>query len=191
MTSIDRWVDRLSRRVAERTSRRGLLGRLGKLLLGAAALPLLPVARAGAAFPSGKDVPPTTTGNPGDPGNPRSCDYWRYCGIDGFLCSCCGGSASSCPPGAVMSPITWIGTCENPADRKHYIISYNDCCGKQGCNRCFCNRNEREEPEYRPQKNNEIHWCLGTPSTAYTCSVAVVVGTALGEDGAGGAQRNW
>jgi len=185
MNAIDGWVDRLSRAVAQRTSRRGLLGRMGQLLLGAAALPLLPVARAGAAIPSGRDVPATTTGNPEDPGNPRSCDYWRYCGIDGFLCSCCGGSASSCPPGAQMAPITWIGTCQNPADEKHYIISYNDCCGKEGCQRCFCNRNEGEEPEYRPQKNNEIHWCLGVPSTAYTCSVAVILGTALERENTG------
>lgn len=81
-----------------------------------------------------------------------------------------------------MSPVTWVGTCENPADGKHYILSYNDCCGKLGCNRCFCNRNERETPEYWPQRNNDINWCLGTPSIAYSCSVAVVIGTALKQD---------
>ncbi len=123
MSTIDRFTDRMTRALAQRTSRRGVLGRIGGVLVGAAAVPLLPVARAG-ALPTGKNVPPATTGNPEDPGNPRSCDYWRYCGIDGFLCSCCGGSASACPPGAEMSPIPWIGTCENPADKKHYIISY-------------------------------------------------------------------
>ncbi len=35
-----------------------------------------------------------------------------------------------CPPGTEMSLVTWIGTCQNPADGKHYAISYNDCCGK-------------------------------------------------------------
>jgi methylamine dehydrogenase light chain len=59
----------------------------------------------------------------------------------------------------------------------HYVISYNDCCGKSACGRCFCNRNEREQPVYRPSKSNDIHWCLGTASTDYTCSVAVIVGT--------------
>ena len=40
-------------------------------------------------------------------------------------------------------PLTWIGTCLNPADGVHYIISYNDCCGKTSCGRCLCNRNEK------------------------------------------------
>src|SRR5699024_11783589 len=48
----------------------------------------------------------------------RSCDYWRYCGVDGFLCTCCGGTATSCPPGAEPSPIAWVGTCHNPKDGK-------------------------------------------------------------------------
>ncbi|MBO6555806.1 MAG: hypothetical protein JJ934_04745 [Pseudomonadales bacterium] len=109
-------------------------------------------------------------------GDPQSCDYWRYCAIDGFLCSCCGGTASTCPPGSEPSPVTWVGTCENPADGKRYIISYNDCCGKGGCGRCFCNRNEGDKPAYYPPKNNDINWCVGTKTNAYHCSTAVVVG---------------
>ena len=27
------------------------------------------------------------SGVKGDPGDPSQCDYWRYCAIDGFLCS--------------------------------------------------------------------------------------------------------
>ncbi len=183
MNPLDRFGDKLVRALAQRTSRRGILSRAGTLLAGAASVPLLPVARASAQIPRGDGIPPTKTDDPAaDPGNPRSCDYWRYCGIDGFLCACCGGSANACPPGSVMGPVTWVGTCENPADGKHYVISYNDCCGKLGCKRCFCNRNEREAPEYWPQKNNEIHWCLGTPNTSYVCSVSVVIGTALEKD---------
>ena len=79
-------------------------------------------------------------------GDPTSCDYWRYCAVDGFLCSCCGGTANSCPPGTEQSPITWIGTCQNPVDGIDYIVSYNDCCGKSSCGNCLCQRNEGDRP---------------------------------------------
>jgi len=29
--------------------------------------------------------------------DPQNCEYWKYCAIDGYLCSCCGGSSHSCP----------------------------------------------------------------------------------------------
>ena len=176
-----KWLDNLfvttARSVARRTSRRDFLTGLGSFLVGASALPLLPVARAadggGSGYPG---VAPQQTGIAGDPGDPASCDYWRYCAIDGFLCSCCGGTQRSCPPGTEMSPMTWIGTCTNPADNKNYIISYNDCCGKTGCNRCLCNNNQGDIPPYRPFANNDTNWCLGTESSVYHCSTAVIIG---------------
>ena len=180
MALIDRLTERTTRRLAQTTSRRGLLSILGGALVGAGAVPLLPVARA--AGPSGKGYPgvaPQTTGDVQDPGDPTSCDYWRYCAIDGFLCSCCGGTQNSCPPGTEMSPVTWIGTCQNPADGRNYIISYNDCCGRTSCSRCLCNRNESDRPMVRPQANNDTNWCLGTESSIYNCSTAVILGVAL------------
>jgi methylamine dehydrogenase light chain len=179
MFDLDKGVERLTRRIAQTGSRRGLLRQLGGLIAGAAVVPLLPVARADASprHPGG-DAPPQSTGNPQDPGDPNSCDYWRYCAIDGFLCSCCGGSPSQCPPGSEMAALTWIGTCQNPADKRHYIISYNDCCGISSCGRCMCNRNEGDRPAVRPQSNNDTNWCVGTSSTVYTCSTAVIIGVA-------------
>ena len=180
MGKIDQVFERLSRRLAHNTSRRNLLTKFGTSIVGAASIPLLPVARAsGEGASTYPGVGARTTGNPQDPGDPSSCDYWRYCAIDGYLCECCGGSPNSCPPGTEMSPITWIGTCRNPADGRNYIISYNDCCGAPQCNRCFCNRNEGDRPIARPQDNNDINWCLGTSSSSYTCSAALVVGVAL------------
>ncbi len=180
MEKFDQLSERFTRRIARGTSRRGVLATLSAALLGAGAIPLLPVARAATGNTNGyPGVAPQTTGNPEDPGDPTSCDYWRYCAIDGFLCSCCGGTQNACPPGTEMSPITWIGTCQNPADGINYIISYNDCCGKTSCNRCFCNRNESDKPVVRPQANNDTNWCLGTESSIYTCSTAVIIGTAL------------
>lgn len=179
MSKFDGLMERSTRAVAQRTSRRSVLAGISRLLFGAALLPVLPVARATGGGDGGyPGVGKQESGIDGDPGDPTSCDYWRYCAIDGFLCSCCGGTANACPPGTEMSPITWIGSCLNPADQKHYIVSYNDCCGKTSCGRCLCNRNEGDKPVYRPQSNNDINWCLGTESTIYTCSTASIIGVA-------------
>lgn len=181
---LDNWFEQRSRTIAKKTSRRGIFAILGGTLVGVAGLPLLPVARAASGGGGSSGVAPQSTGKINDPGDPTSCDYWRYCGIDGFLCTCCGGSTSSCPPGTEMSPITWIGTCRNPADGRSYVISYNDCCGTASCGRCLCNRNEDDKPMVRPQANNDINWCLGSTTEAYNCSAALIVGLAV-DDPAG------
>jgi methylamine dehydrogenase light chain len=174
-SALDRWLESRARGLARRTSRRGFLARLGALVAGGAALPLLPVARAG----SEPRVPvPREEGLEGAVGDPSSCEYWRHCAIDGFLCACCGGTQNACPPGTEMSPVTWIGTCRNPGDGKDYVISYNDCCGQSLCGRCQCTRTEREKPVYVAPKNNDLLWCFGTKSRAVHCSVAVVLGVA-------------
>ncbi len=175
MSRLDGWFTRSARRVARGTSRRGFLARFGAAIVGGAALPLLPVARPAYAAREpapGEPDPNTSLGDPSD------CAYWRHCAIDGFLASCCGGSRTSCPPGTEMSPITWLGTCRNPVDGRDYIISYNDCCGKGTCGRCFCNRNEGDKPVYYSHKSNDINWCMGRQGVVYNSTVAVVVGVA-------------
>ena len=170
MRWLDNTTESTARRLAQLTSRRGFLGRIASAFAaGAVTIPLLPVARA-------QDNAGSSAAEAGDP---NDCSYWRYCAIDGFLCGCCGGSFSACPPGTEMSPITWIGTCENPVDNKNYIISYNDCCGKSSCGNCLCQRNEGDRPLYNPRNSNDINWCLGTSSNIYHCSTAIVIGTAL------------
>lgn len=176
---IDGWLESGTRGVARRLGRRTFLGRLGALLAGGVALPLLPVARAGAQSRGpAPGVPGPDEEIPGPAGDQQSCEYWRHCAIDGFLCACCGGSATTCPPGTEVAPVTWVGTCRNPADGNHYLISYNDCCGAGACGRCGCNRNEGERPEYHWYRNNDINWCAGGTSQRYNCSIAVVVGEA-------------
>lgn len=178
---MDRWFTDFFRGLARRTSRRSFLARLGALAAGGAALPLLPVARAGggAGPPETSRAPAPGEPDPSTPeGDPAGCGYWRYCAIDGFLASCCGGTHRSCPPGTEMSPVTWIGTCRNPTDGKDYVISYNDCCGKDACGRCFCNRNEGDRPVYYPSKSNDIDWCMGRVGVVYNSTVAIAVGLA-------------
>lgn len=171
MKFLDLFIERKARRIAQKSSRRGLLKKLGTSLVGATTIPLLPVARAEAST-----TPPV---HPQDAGDPASCDYWRYCAVDGFLCECCGGTYNTCPPGTEMSTITWIGTCRNPVDGRNYVISYNDCCGTTQCNNCLCQRDDRDRPLYRADKSNDINWCLGSSSTVYHCSTAIVVGLAF------------
>ena len=178
MKILDRWVEHSTRRVAQQSSRRSFLGRIGGLLAGGAALPLLPVAR---AADGARAAAPDESALDGPAGDPTSCEYWRHCGIDGFPCACCGGSETTCPPGTELSAITWIGTCHNPGDGKDYIVSYNDCCGKSPCGRCLCNRNEGDRPIYVPQKANDINWCQGTQSNVYHCTIAAVIGQATTE----------
>jgi len=170
MSWLDRLTEGAARDVARRTSRRSVLARLGVLLGGASLVPLLPLAR-------GADAKDAAAGA-ADPGDPKSCDYWRHCAIDGFLCSCCGGTQHSCPPGTEPSAVTWIGTCHNPGDGRDYIVSYNDCCGKGSCGRCLCNRNENDRPLYQPFRANDYDWCAGSKvGMPYHCSVARIIGT--------------
>ena len=170
MKFVDRLFEKSARNIAQRSSRRGVLKGVGTALLGAASIPLLPVARAS-----------EQAEKPAETGDPTSCDYWRYCAIDGFLCECCGGNYNSCPPGTEMSTITWIGTCHNPEDGRNYVISYNDCCGVTQCATCLCQRDERDRPIYRADKSNDINWCIGSSSSVYHCSTAIVVGLAFDE----------
>ncbi len=172
MKWFDHITESLSRKVAQNSSRRSFLGGFGTILIGGATMPILPVARAAEQGNQQPELPSD------DPGDPATCEYWRNCSIDGFLCSCCGGTVTSCPPGTEMSPITWIGTCKNPADGKDYIISYNDCCGKTSCGNCFCNTNQADRPTYRPHTANDYNWCLGTSSAMYHCTVTLVLGVA-------------
>jgi len=167
MKKLDRLFENSARSLAKRTSRRSLLASLGQLLTGAALMPLLPIDRTARAQEPARPSP-----------DEQKCDYWKYCAIDGFLCACCGGTSTSCPPGAAPSPITWIGTCHNPGDGRDYIVSYNDCCGKTSCGDCECNRNEREKPTYRPSRNNDLNWCMANADSNYHCSVSVILGVA-------------
>ncbi len=168
MTSFDDRFEYASRRLAMLSSRRGILARFGKLMLGAAALgPILPIDRSFGAAPS-KDAA----------AEPTNCDYWKYCALDGNLCSCCGGSGHECPPGTQVSKVSWVGTCHNAGDGKNYLISYADCCGRSSCGQCFCNSNVGERPGYQMGVHNDVNWCMANTNTAYQCTVTIIVGTA-------------
>ena len=89
---------------------------------------------------------------------------------------------SSCPPGTLMSEVTWVGTCRNPTDGVDYIVSYNDCCGKGPCGGSFVHRNEGDKPVYYAHKSNDIGWCMGSANAAYNSTVSLVIGVADGPE---------
>lgn len=176
------------RTLAARTSRRSFLGRFGVLMAGMGALPVLPMSRASAqpvASSASSPTPFPPAGNSGpvngvadiqEMGDTESCDYWRYCAFSGSICSCCGGSLTTCPPGSQTATVAWVGSCFNPTDGRNYLISYNDCCGKGSCGGCGCSRSEGDRPVYFPSKSNNVLWCFGSTSHAYHCTLALVIG---------------
>ena len=175
MHPLDRLFEKSSRSLAQRTSRRSFIAVLGQALTGSILLPLLPIDRSSRA--EARTSPADSAAEHKAPSDdPQSCEYWKYCAIDGFLCSCCGGSSHTCPPGTAMSTIAWIGTCHNPGDGRDYILSYNDCCGKASCGNCACSRNEREKPLYRLSRNNDINWCIANTESDYHCTVSLILG---------------
>lgn len=179
--TVDKLGERITRRIASYSSRRGFLSRLGAALVAAPVLPLLPVSRAGAQNSAGAPGKQTDFTLHAQTKDEKNCTYWRYCALDGTLCSCMGGGIHTCPAGALPSPTAWIGTCVNPDDQKSYLVAYHDCCGKNSAptaRECQCDSTDRELPIYRPQSDNDIIWCFGQPSFTYHCSVSLLVGLA-------------
>jgi methylamine dehydrogenase light chain len=180
--TIDKVGERITRRIASYSSRRGFLSRLGMALVCAPAIPLLPVARAQSPT-SGPNQSAALTNFTlhAQAKDDKLCSYWRYCALDGDLCSCMGGGVHTCPPGALPSPTAWVGSCVNPEDSKSYLIAYHDCCGKndpQPGKDCSCEATDRNLPMYRPMADQDIVWCFGLSSFTYHCSTAVLVGLA-------------
>lgn len=177
---FDETFEKITRRIAGKTSRRSFIGRVGTVVAGVAIVPLLPVDRRGrvsranaAGSESATDWKPQDT-------DVRACDYWRHCSLDGYVCDCGGGSINSCPPGTRMASSSWVASCYNPTDGHSYMISYKDCCGKNILGRCGCLNTQGELPVYRPEFSNDIIWCFGAEDDAmtYHCTISPIIGRA-------------
>ena len=83
--SFDGASEALARRLARGSSRRGLLHRIGAVLIAAPVFPLLPVSRASAQTGGGALTDFERNAQTTDP---DACDYWRHCAIDGIICGC-------------------------------------------------------------------------------------------------------
>lgn len=164
---LDQALEGGARSSARRFGRRSALAKLGGFLVGGAMASALPFDR---AFAAGET--PTTDDD-------KSCDYWRYCALDGLLCTTSGGSKTSCPVGAEASQVSWVGTCHNPGDKRDYLVSYYDCCGKTPYSGgTFCLHSKGERPGYAMGLHNDINWCMANANKGYHCTVAIVLGVA-------------
>ncbi len=169
---FDRITEHLTRTVAQHSSRRSFLTRVASAIAGGAfAFPLLPVDRR---------VKKASAYQTEDP---LACNYWRHCSLDGYVCGCCGGTMTECPPGTNPSPSSWVSSCENPDDGQAYLIAYRDCCGRNVCGRCACLTTVGELPAYRPELNNDSVWCFGAPELTYHCTVSPFVARRPGGGG--------
>ena len=167
MQELDTFVERSSRTIAGYSSRRGVLAAIGRLLIGGALLvPVLPVARAFGA------TPPSSEGDK----ESEDCDYWKYCGMAGSLCSCCGGSSHQCPVGTEPSKVHWVGTCKSASDGKNYIVAYHDCCGQAACGKCWCENEVGNRPGYVMGLHGNVDWCMANNTLPAMCTTATIMG---------------
>ncbi|QSR89587.1 methylamine dehydrogenase [Methylacidiphilum caldifontis] len=177
MKGIDRLIEFFCRSLALRLPRRSFIATFSLFLGASSKIVAFPVEHSSRSTEGREEKKEKNEASTQDP--TASCSYWRYCSIDGFLCSCCGGGVTSCPPGTFPSPTHWVGSCRNPEDNKHYLISYRDCCGKGYCGRCYCRQtDEHEMPVYQLNRNNDTIWCFGAPNMMYHCTGAAVLGPA-------------
>lgn len=166
---MDSRMEKAIRASAQHIGRRSFLAKLGGMVVGGALLPMLPFERVSAA------AAPAAASEEDD----TKCDYWAYCGIDGTLCNACGGTITQCPPGTEASKVSWVGTCMRAKDKKAYLVSYYDCCGKSPCQEdAVCSRHVGERPGYRIGTLSDMNWCMANGAKGVGCSTAVVVGVA-------------
>jgi hypothetical protein len=120
-SEFDTWAAKILAEISKKSSRRGVLSKIGRILLriaGVVVLPLLPVNRIVSNLQA-----------------QGTCGEWLYCGMCGTQCGCCGGGWTACPTGCPGSGM-WSCCCYD--GDKGYIINYIDCC-EQGTACASCN----------------------------------------------------
>ena len=187
-------VSRLGRLMSERTSRRSMLGMLGRWGMGAAGVAIigsLPVTRAAIASDAPKEMiagAGRTAAAAGDPslfpafdetGDSSTCEYWRWCNMDGTPSAVRRRRCHHLRPAASPSAEFWVGCCTNPDTGKTYLIAYYDCCGAPSCSNAFCGEPDMQAVMYDPvlqklRPGNHLV-CLRRVS-ACACTMAPIIG---------------
>lgn len=149
--TIDSYAETVLRWTAQRSTRRSLLGRMGKIFL--------VLAGAGSAVDLVlRDARVSADGCGGAP-----CSDWRYCGMSGIPCaSCPGGTNGTCPCGDPLG--SWTYCCQPPGIVNPRLVTYRDCCGCSPSNCTGCCTNQKFNPKVPGD------WCFGAQ---YGCTLAI------------------
>jgi len=157
--SVDAFVATLLRKRGQSISRRGVLARLGKGLLGVVGISLVPVLPIDRTFAM--------------PAQGGACCQWQLCGINGYLCGANGSTA--CPSGTVEGA-SWSKCCDNGNDcnPESKMVEYIDCCATTqaaatGTRGPLCAHNT----------SVEYAWCGGSEQY-YGCTYAKIGATCSG-----------
>lgn len=159
--SVDTFVAGLLSKRGQSISRRGVLARLGKGLLGVVGIsliPVLPVDRTFASSPQG-----------------GACCQWQLCGIQGYLCGANG--STSCPSGTTEGA-SWSKCCDNGNDcnPESRMVEYIDCCATTPA-AAIATRG----PSCLHNSGVQSAWC--PDGYAYGCTYAKIGSTCSGGSG--------
>ena len=96
------------------------------------------------------------------PGNriPRAASTGATARSTAFCAAAAAAARRSARPARRWRPSPGSARAGIPPTASDYVISYNDCCGKDFCGRCICNRNEGDKPAYITPRANDINWCV-------------------------------
>jgi hypothetical protein len=148
--------------LAQRSSRRGVLAKAGRLAFYALGIQVV-----SEILPYGRDLAAAAT---------VDCSTWYMCGFCGSQCGCgnCSGDNSACP-GCACIGRSWTACCYMRPRRTHILVRYRDCfqgsCGEEkvtncrNCHRC-CG------PSY---PGTGPYWGLCSTDQKYMCTTVALI----------------
>jgi hypothetical protein len=164
---LDEKVSQYLQESSFKTSRRGVVAKLSKLVLGLVGVSVV------SGLPIDREVVVSAQG--------PNCSDWDFCGMCGWFCS---GSSSCCPsssqhgstlacPGCTTQGGSWTLCCFNPDECEGvgHLISYYDCCGgstgdTSSCQGASCCNSPTYTLPTAPS------WC-----SPYRCTIIAIGGT--------------
>ena len=173
MKWLDDFFENRTRAVAQHTSRRSALLKIGRVLVGSAfILPVLPFDRSPRAQHGAVD---DGKHDPLDPISAASTGATVRSTVT--LCTCCGGSDYELPAGngSVLSDLD--RNLRKPGRRQTLSCQLQRLLRRQPpAAAVFVTKTKANDPAYRMGVHNDINWCMGNESSIYHCTVSIILG---------------